>query len=78
MLHELDSVVVLRDLPDHGLRAGDVGTIVLLHHDRGYEVEFMTLTGETLAVVSLPNDQVREIRPREIAQVRSVDAASSG
>ena len=77
MLHDLDSVVLLRDLPDHGLKAGDVGTIVLLHQDRGYEVEFMSLAGETLAVVSLPRDQVREIRPREIAHARSIYAAST-
>jgi hypothetical protein len=35
MLHELDSVVLLQDLPDHGLRASDVGTIVLLHNILG-------------------------------------------
>ncbi len=55
MIHELDSVVLTKDLPEHGLEAGDVGTVVLVHKDRaGFEVEFTTLTGETVAVITLP------------------------
>jgi hypothetical protein len=53
MIRELDSVVLARDLPEHGLKRGDVGTVVLVHAGAGYDVEFMTLDGETLAVVSL-------------------------
>ena len=72
MIKELDSVVLATDLPEHGLSKGDLGTVVLLHGDAGYEVEFMTLEGETLAVVSLRADQVRPISPREIAHARPV------
>jgi hypothetical protein len=73
MISELDIVVLTRDLPDHGLEAGDVGTVVLVHDgDAGYEVEVMTLTGETVAVVTLPADAVRPIRDREIAHARVV------
>jgi hypothetical protein len=72
MIKELDSVVLATDLPEHGLSKGDLGTVVLLHGDAGYEVEFMTLEGETLAVVSLRADQVRSISPREIAHARTV------
>ena len=75
MIKELDSVVLTVDLPDHGLARGDIGTVVLLHGESGYEVEFVALDGETLAVVSLPVDQVRAIGPREIAQARSVESA---
>ena len=53
MIRELDSAVVTRDLPDHHLKCGDVGTVVLVHDDRGYEVEFVTLDGDTVAVLSL-------------------------
>jgi len=53
MIKELDSVVLTVDLPEHGLKKGAVGTVVLVHDSRGYEVEFMTLGGSTLAVVSL-------------------------
>jgi Domain of unknown function (DUF4926) len=53
MIKELDIVVLTRDLSENRLAAGDVGTVVLEHAGRrGFEVEFQTLTGETLAVVS--------------------------
>ena len=74
MISDLDSVVLTVDLPDHQLQRGDVGTVVLLHGDRGHEVEFITLDGETLAVVSLARSQVRPIGAREIANARLVAA----
>jgi hypothetical protein len=73
MMSELDVVVLTRDLPDIGLEAGDVGAIAFVHeHGKGYEVEFVTFTGETVAVVTLPADAVRPIREREIAHARVV------
>lgn len=71
MIRELDSVVLTVDLPEHRLKKGDVGTVVLLHDSTGYEVEFMTLGGTTLTVVSLSKDQVRPVGSREIAQARA-------
>lgn len=73
MIKELDRVVLTKDLPDEQLVAGDIGTVVMVHGGgAGYEVEFMTLTGETLAVVSVEAGTVRAIAPREIAHVREV------
>lgn len=70
-MRELDSVVLATDLPEHGLRAGDIGTVVLVHRDEaGYEVEFSTLGGETVAVVSLHASQVRSADAGEIAHAR--------
>jgi hypothetical protein len=74
MIKELDDVVLTVDLPEHRLRRDDIGTVVLTHGDRGYEVEFMTLDGETVAVTSLDRTQVRPIGPREIAHVRQVSS----
>jgi len=72
-MKEHDMVVLAEDLPEHGLRAGDVGTVVLVHEDgRGYEVEFVTLDGETVAVVTLKSSQVRPICRHEIAHARPV------
>ncbi len=71
MIREHDSVVLTVDLPEHRLKKGDVGTVVLLHGSAGFEVEFMTLSGETIAVVSLSKDQVRQVGSREIAQARA-------
>jgi hypothetical protein len=42
--------------------------------EKGFEVEFVTLDGETIAVVSLLASQVRPIAHREIAHARAVAA----
>ena len=77
MIREHDNAVLVRDLPDHGLKRGDIGTVVLVHRSKGYEVEFMTLDGETLATVSLARDDVRPIGHREIAHARQIERASA-
>jgi len=61
MLNENDSAALARDLPQYGLKNGDVGTIVLVHEAGGYEVEFMTLDGKKVAVISLSVDDVRPV-----------------
>lgn len=61
MIRELDEVVLTCDLPEQQLAAEDIGTVV--HGEgRGYEVEFMTLDGETIAVSTLRTDQGRRAR----------------
>lgn len=76
MIKELDVVALVRDLPEHGLVAGDLGTVVFDYEttDPGpaYEVEFVALDGKTIAIVSLDADAVRPVREREIAHVRQV------
>jgi hypothetical protein len=65
--------VLAADIPEENLKTGDVGTVVLVHRDgAGFEVEFATLVGETLAVVTLPTDTVRPVAGDEIAHVRRV------
>ncbi len=68
MIKELDPVILTVDLPEHRLKKGDVGTVVPVHNISGYEVEFMTLGGETIGVVSLSKNQVRTVGSREIDQ----------
>jgi Domain of unknown function (DUF4926) len=73
MINELDLVVLTRDLPTERLTAGDVGTVVLVHQQgAGYEVEFTTLSGDTVAVVSLAASDVRPVQAREIVHARAV------
>ena len=72
MIEELSSVVLTCDLPDHELKQGDVGTVVMCHGNEGFEVEFITLNGETVAIVSLQTDQLRPIGRHEIAHARLV------
>jgi hypothetical protein len=75
MIQEFDNVVLTVDLPQFGLASGDIGTVVMLHTSgKGYEVEFVTLDGETIAVTSLLATQVRPILHKEIAHVRRVAA----
>lgn len=76
MILELTMIVLREDIPSHRLRAGDIGTVALVHPGGGYEVEFMTLSGETIAVVTLTDSQVRQIEPGEIASARSLGRAS--
>jgi Domain of unknown function (DUF4926) len=77
MIREHDCVALTADLPDSRLAKGDVGAVVFVHDGgRAYEVEFVTLTGGTIALVTLQPSQVRPILPDEIANARSVDLAS--
>jgi hypothetical protein len=71
MIKELDRVVLIDELPDYGLKNGDMGAVVLIHDQaKGYEVEFVSLDRETIAIVSLFSHQVRPIGRREIAHAR--------
>jgi hypothetical protein len=73
MIAEHDVVVLKRDLPLERLAAGDVGTVVLVHNDgASYEIEFMTLIGETLAVVTVEADDIRPVATREMVHARAI------
>jgi hypothetical protein len=71
MINELDSVVLTTDIPEHGLTKGDIVNVVMVHEaGQGFEVEFVTLDGETIAVVSLFASQV-DRSPRNRTRPRS-------
>ena len=72
-IRELDQVVLAADLPAEDLIVGDVGTVVLIYREgQAYEVEFMTLEGKTVAVVTLEASQVRPVGQREIVHAREL------
>lgn len=74
MISELDRVVLTEDLPEYQLKAGDIGTVVLVHRgEEGYEVEFIALDGETLAVTTALASQVRPVRHKEIPHARVIE-----
>ena len=76
MIKEHDCVVLTTNMPEEGLMAGDIGTIVHIHKGGvAYEVEFMTLTGDTVAIVTLLADQVRPFNHRDLAHTRELQAA---
>ena len=74
-IREHDCIVLTADLPEDGLQAGDVGTVVHLHGaGAGYEVEFMTLTGQTVAVATVLPAQLRPVSQRDVTHVRELAA----
>ena len=76
MIKEHDRVVLTEDVPEEGLTAGDVGTVVHIYNNgEGYEVEFMTLTGQTIAVASLLAPQVRSVSKHDLSHVRELQPA---
>jgi len=76
MIEDLDNVVLSRDLPDHGLKQGDIGAVVHSYKEgKAFEVEFITGQGQTLAVVTLDSQDVRLMEDKEILHVRKLQAA---
>lgn len=73
----LDTVVLLIDLPDSGLEAGDLGAIVEIYDSDTMEVEFVTGSGDTRALVTLSRSDVRPIGPGDMPAVRSLGAPNS-
>jgi hypothetical protein len=73
-------VVLTRDLPEEGLRHGDVGVVIDIHRDAqgekalGYTLETFTIDGESVDIVSVPADAVRATTERDIASARSIAA----
>lgn len=72
MFNLLDTVVLDRDLPEHGLRRGDLGAVVDLHSPDGFEVEFVLASGKTQALVSLRNSDVRAVQDGDLIAVRNL------
>jgi hypothetical protein len=72
MFNLLDTVVLDRDLPDHGLRRGDLGAVVDLHSPDGLEVEFVLASGRTQALVSLRAADVRSVGDGDLIAVRDL------
>lgn len=78
MTIELYSEVALaRDIPEEGLRRGDVATVV--EHlpgtrasggEDGYALEVFNAIGETIAVVTVPVSAVEPLRAGEVLSVR--------
>jgi len=72
MHKELDLVALANDLPEYNLHRGDVGTVVHVYGaiptDSGqlYEVEFMNVAGDTLAVATLREDEVKAVELQNV------------
>lgn len=83
MKHELFSHVVLaEDVPAHGLRQGDLATVVEQYEaapgqETGYELEVFNAVGDTVAVVSVRESQIEAPREEERLCVRHTTALAA-
>lgn len=67
-INNLEMVALLVDKPEHGLRRGDVGTVIEVfkaneHHPQGFIIEFVSEDGRTYAEVDVTD-------PNEIVSLR--------
>ena len=72
----LDTVVLVSDLPEHGLQKGDLGAIVQVYQPDGLEVEFVTASGRTEALVTLKESSVRPVVENDLVAVRPFDRSA--
>ena len=71
------TVALLQDLPEHGLRTGDIGAVVDESPDRKWcQVEFVTVGGDTIALESLPVSILRLVSGDEIFAARPLSKAA--
>ena len=81
MKYELFTRVALEtDLPERGLRRGDVATVVEHHsgsagQEPGYSLEVFNAIGETIAVVTVRESQVAPLTSNELLHVRPLAEA---
>ena len=71
----LDTVVLEKDLPSHGLKKDDLGAVVELYEPDGLEVEFVTASGKTEALVTIHVGDVRYVGDTDLIAVRSLTTA---
>jgi len=71
----LDTVVLKRNVPEAGLRVGDLGAIVEVHDADHFEVEFVAASGRTQALVTLGSDDIRHVNDGDLIAVRSLERA---
>ena len=77
MFNLLDTVVLARDIPDAGLRRGDLGAIVELYGPNAFEVEFVAASGRTQALVTLTADDIRHVGDHDLVSVRPLEKTAS-
>jgi len=68
-------VILVQNMPEEGVRAGDIGVVVERHevagHETGYSVEFFDMLGNTVAVATVPGSALRVPTHEDKPAVRS-------
>jgi hypothetical protein len=76
-----ERVALKRDIPEHGLKGGDVATLVdYVPHpeggERGCVLEVFNALGESIAVIAVRESEVEELRDDEVLAIRRLSKAS--
>ena len=71
----LDTVALTRDIPEAGLRSGDLGAIVEVLALDAMEVEFVAASGRTHALLTLGSQDIRHVGERDVIAVRTLEGA---
>lgn len=61
----LDVVALTENVPEHGLRRGEVGTVVERWKDGAFEVEFSDDSGKAYAFAALRDEQLMKLHFRK-------------
>jgi hypothetical protein len=78
MIKEHDSVVLTADIEPVKLVAGDSGVVVHVHgRGAAYEVEFLTMTGQTFAIATVLASQLRPVGTDDLSHARKIDGPRS-
>ncbi len=71
-----EEIILLYDMPEKGLKKGDVATIVEHHPvpdgEDGYSLEVFNALGETIAVITVSESAIAPLSEKEIFSVRSL------
>ena len=71
-------VALARDIPEDGLRKGDIATVVDRHPspepggEEGYSLEVFNALGETIVVTVVPASAIEPLRQDQVFSVRSL------
>jgi hypothetical protein len=63
MIHELDAVVLKKDVPEKGLKRGSEGTVLETGIPGRYLVEFDAPEREDLVIVEVPESSLAVLSP---------------
>jgi len=79
VIAEHERAILTQDVLEEGLKAGDIGTVVSVHAAQAdgegrarYTLEFMSPSGETVAIATVFADAVRPVGPREVNHARAI------
>src|SRR5687767_11169280 len=77
-MQELDSVALVRDVPEFGLIAGDLGTVLQVFDDSIAVVEFVDRAGGTFALLTLDTFDLYSATPGADITIARIEPLPAG